>query len=122
MDYFKPFRRKIGFVTLVTALALMAGWMRSREYVDVLTLVKNDRVTHFCVSDREDVKWFVTTAPVNDPTLSMTRLGLKVKRTSELDANHVFAPIFWPATRFENKLAYRTFSDRQSALQSARQW
>ncbi len=35
-DYFKPWQRKIGVVTLVTACVFMAGWARSGLIHDVL--------------------------------------------------------------------------------------
>ena len=36
MDDFKPWRRKIGVVTLVMACAMMAGWVRSIHNYDVV--------------------------------------------------------------------------------------
>lgn len=36
-SYFKPLRRKIGMLTLVMALGLAAGWVRSLSLVDTLS-------------------------------------------------------------------------------------
>src|SRR5262245_57497608 len=35
--YFKPWRRKIGIVTLVAACVLMVGWVRSRFVADLVS-------------------------------------------------------------------------------------
>src|SRR5689334_11887992 len=37
-EYFKPFRRKIGVITLVMACVFSAGWIRSRNTSDFLRL------------------------------------------------------------------------------------
>lgn len=37
-DYFKPFRRKLGLVTLLLACVVAAGWIRSRSYADCWTI------------------------------------------------------------------------------------
>jgi hypothetical protein len=37
-DYFKPWRRKIGVVTLVVACVFMAGWIRSFNFADAIQL------------------------------------------------------------------------------------
>jgi len=37
-DFFKPWRRKIGVVTLVLACLFMAGWVRSHFYVDLVRI------------------------------------------------------------------------------------
>jgi len=38
-DYFKPWRRKFGVVTLVMACVFAAGWVRSRQKFDFINLV-----------------------------------------------------------------------------------
>jgi hypothetical protein len=35
-EYFKPWRRKVGVLTLVLALALMVGWVRSLRITDMV--------------------------------------------------------------------------------------
>ena len=42
-EFFKPLQRKLGLVTLVTALAFMAGWMRSQRTIDVIHVLTSDR-------------------------------------------------------------------------------
>jgi hypothetical protein len=34
-EYFKPWRRKIGVITLMMACVFMGGWVRSLEFIDV---------------------------------------------------------------------------------------
>ena len=42
-DYFKPWRRKFGVLTLVIACALMAGWVRSQSILD-LVFIRNSLI------------------------------------------------------------------------------
>ena len=42
--YFKPWRRKIGVVTLVMACVLMAGWVRSLTVADHIDIPRNNRL------------------------------------------------------------------------------
>ena len=37
-DYFKPWRRKIGVVTLMLACVFMGGWMRSIFFLDFISV------------------------------------------------------------------------------------
>ena len=57
MTYFKPWRRRLGVVTLLTACVLMAGWVRSlaaREYA--FFLCDND-TTNRLVSFNGTIYW-----------------------------------------------------------------
>lgn len=45
-EFFKPWRRRIGVVTLVLACVLMAGWVRSQSMADDIYFTAGDRRNH----------------------------------------------------------------------------
>jgi hypothetical protein len=108
-EFFRGWRRKTGCATLVLACVSMLGWMRSREYVDIVTVFTRGNVTHFCVSDRECFKWIMTTAPVNRSAAAIPQLGLSTRKVSNLDADHSFAPIFSRAPDWRTNLSTAGF-------------
>jgi len=50
-DYFKPLQRKIGVLTLVMGLAMMATWVRSQNTADVIHL-EFDPLTLYCLASK----------------------------------------------------------------------
>lgn len=55
--FFQSWRRKLGCVTLVMALAVTGMWMRSRVYGDFLTLKTVGSSSQFLGSFQGDLKW-----------------------------------------------------------------
>jgi hypothetical protein len=55
-DYFKPWRRKIGAMTLVIACAFTAGWVRSTVINDQLFL-RNAKQSHCWISSKGRLSW-----------------------------------------------------------------
>lgn len=42
-EFFKPWRQKLGCVTLLMACVVMAGWVRSSSYCDFVSLLRTDK-------------------------------------------------------------------------------
>jgi len=57
VEFFKPLRRKTGVVTLVMALALMVGWMRSNVVGEVIKIGTICGQAQQVRSERGDVWW-----------------------------------------------------------------
>ena len=73
-DYFKPWRRKVGILTLVLAFLFMAGWMRSKCYVDLLYFgTKHAGVTKYSlVSSPDELSWMREEGRGSKPTYKRT--------------------------------------------------
>jgi hypothetical protein len=56
-SFFRGWRRKAGVVTLVMALALLVGWVRSRVVLDSLSFAVRSQVTESLVSGGGLVAW-----------------------------------------------------------------
>ena len=56
-DFFKPWRRTIGAVTLVVASMFMGGWVRSLTAFDLLNWRTNDKSIYFVFSNRGRLSW-----------------------------------------------------------------
>ena len=56
-DYFKPWRRKIGIVTLVMALVFMAGWVRSLTICDLFSCPLGKFIQVYLASENQTLLW-----------------------------------------------------------------
>ena len=56
-DYFKPWRRKIGVLTLVLACLFMAGWVRSLSQADTIALSGDNVTQNQLISSAGTVCW-----------------------------------------------------------------
>ena len=56
-DYFKPPRRKIGLLTLVSACVFAGGWMRSQWAVDHVYFVPDHQTLHIIYSCPIGIGW-----------------------------------------------------------------
>ena len=56
-EFFHGWRRKAGCVTLVVALLLMAGWLRSRNISDRIVIRRYGHVTEYLVSQQSGFGW-----------------------------------------------------------------
>jgi len=64
-DYFSPWRRKIGVVTLLMACMFAAGWVRSMIVSDTFHLISGMHTQEFLYSDPQFLSW--VTFESNDP-------------------------------------------------------
>ena len=56
-DYFKPWRRKIGCVTLVLACLFMAGWVRSSFFIEGVVIPIGMKSSASLVSSDSSLIW-----------------------------------------------------------------
>ena len=56
-DFFEPWRRKLGVVTLLTTCLIMGAWLRSDTWQDSLTIRLDERTEHRIVSSPLGVSW-----------------------------------------------------------------
>jgi hypothetical protein len=63
-DFFKPWQRKIGVVTLMMACALMAGWIRSLTHFEGVSLPVGQMPNHFFVSWDSSLVWLTENAGI----------------------------------------------------------
>lgn len=56
-EFFRGWKRKVGVVTLVSALMLVTGWMRSGTTQDHLQIKVTDNLTYHFVSSRTSLGW-----------------------------------------------------------------
>jgi hypothetical protein len=61
--YFKPWRQKIGVLTLVLACVFMGGWIRSRSIADVVYFRKGEGVAATFVSANNCIVWHSVDMP-----------------------------------------------------------
>ena len=54
-EFFKGWRRKIGVVTLLMALAFMAGWVRSLSNMDIVCLPADRHTLIFLASEHQSI-------------------------------------------------------------------
>ena len=57
-EFFKPWRRKAGLLTLVMALMLMAGWVRSPFVTDMIAYSKEVNSVDYWFSADSRLGWF----------------------------------------------------------------
>ena len=62
-DFFKPWRRKIGVVTLVIACVLAAGWVRSLVVMDRIIWTNNGSMSSFASID--GMVWWYRISPIS---------------------------------------------------------
>lgn len=55
--YLKPWRRKIGIVTLVMACLFARGWVRSLRSDDGVAIRENKQIIHFLSSSPRGIEW-----------------------------------------------------------------
>jgi len=65
-SYFKPWRRKIGVVTLLMACLFAVGWVRSMSVEDVLKFPSAEGFRFFCTSEHERISWGEMTGPESE--------------------------------------------------------
>ena len=58
-NYFKPWRRKIGVMTLLIALLFMAGWLRSQTRTDEVRIGGNGGTLHLLISANNWIGWIM---------------------------------------------------------------
>ena len=58
MGYFKPLRRKMGFMVLLLVLPLMALWIRSCSRIDIVDFDTEKLIHHTVRSDSGCMIWF----------------------------------------------------------------
>ena len=56
-DFFKPWRRKIGIVTLMLACVFAAGWVRSQYKADVFIMPLNESSNGVISSRNGEIQW-----------------------------------------------------------------
>ena len=66
-EFFRGWRRKIGVVTLMMALVLMGGWVRSMSVEDVLKFPSAEGFC-FCTFEHERISWGELTGPDSEIT------------------------------------------------------
>ena len=72
-EFFNPWRRKIGAVTLVMACVFMAGWVRSRTTCDFMSFFSSDRrALHDLSSTRMGLMYIRTDQDFTGQTKSIT--------------------------------------------------
>jgi len=59
-EFFKPWRRKIGVMTLLMALVFMAGWVRSLVYNDDIRVFVGKQTVHELHSSPNGLAWMWT--------------------------------------------------------------
>jgi hypothetical protein len=92
-EFFRGWKRAVGVVTLGLACAFATLWLRSHEYVDMLTLRKDKCAAYFYVSDRQCLKFFASSHAGLDPIIWQVTSSLKTEPLRKQRANHVLAPI-----------------------------
>ena len=65
-DFFKPWRRRFGLVTLAMACMFMAAWVRSMSVEDVLKFPTAEGFRFFCTSEHERISWGKMTGPESE--------------------------------------------------------
>lgn len=68
-SYFKPWRRKIGVVSLGLACSLMVGWVRSAHFDDGIVL---DTTSSFLAMHSRRFKLYFSNCTLKDPTIVIT--------------------------------------------------
>jgi hypothetical protein len=56
-SYFKPWRRRIGMVTLVMACVFAAGWVRSRYFFDQFSVLTKQDILCLFNSESSELTW-----------------------------------------------------------------
>lgn len=64
-EFFKPWRAKVGLVTLLMACFFMAGWMRSFFAFDQLYLSPKESLEHVFDSFNGHLRWWTYRGPLN---------------------------------------------------------
>ena len=57
-EFFKPWRRKVGTVTLLLALVSVVGWVRSFYFTDLITFPTANALNRL-ISDKHGVVWTI---------------------------------------------------------------
>ena len=77
-EFFKPWRRKIGCVTLLMACVFAAGWVRSPFFTDVISYSTGENSADFWFSADSTFGWFgfrVDREKFSNGTPSVTIMG-----------------------------------------------
>lgn len=71
MTYFKPFRRKIGLLTLMMACVFMAGWGRSDKITDFVAVCDLNGTISVVESSESEISFYRTLdpPPLNSPLI-----------------------------------------------------
>lgn len=102
-EFFRPWRRKVGAVTLVVSCVLVAIWIRSNHAADFVHLRVADRTVYFFVSSRS--MFFIQA--VHEAfayQLSQPPTGYAVSTGAQVPSAKLWPPYFnHPVTRVDHQ-------------------
>ena len=99
--YFKPWRRKIGVLSLLLACVLMVAWMRSWNRGDVYVIRIGDDTLHCFISQRDWIGWVKIQSQQSLPRTVRTGWDVKLLNGADALFNAIHTKWFAPITRHD---------------------